>query len=489
MLWGPGGWRGREATLRRLLVRRWTVGIWLRVLKAVLPRGLLARYEIPGAIVVAVADPTISDHLSAGLTQMARRSGLTVTPLGPPPKGGWGEEVSEQPKRTFWRRRARYRPDGTPIAPAYEVTVGRGWEGVTIRELALEVARSLESVDPDLEGVPATYLLAIVRSRVAMHPARRSRPAAVPTGGAPLATTAADPERAVAVDLEELEKWLGRAHAGPGEKRVGVVVLDSEIDLARLAPDLAQRISRSAEPPPLRFKSHGAAMASLVAAVAPSAAVRYWPVFGGRVPETEAINALLGTSEPIVLMSLRFTFAPWRMHRDLTAIERVMRARSDLRWTMVIAASGNNRLRQRMSFPGRAPSAVAVGALSDDLAHEGYSAFRTHKTVPRAHFVGPGGAAVEDRSLVRAGRKRIFGTSVAAAWAAGIVARTVAADPRWLDRPVDDLVQALRDAADTTFPAYRIEECGSGLVRQLAPGAAARPVVVPPAAAGRAAGS
>ena len=130
---------------------------------------------------------------------------------------------------------------------------------------------------------------------------------------------------------------------------------------------------------------------------------------------------------------------------------------------IVVAAAGNDPKNRRATFPGYMPTVVMVGAVEDDqggLKLADYSAYKFDHPGPALHVVAPSGlGAIADVAV---------GTSGATAYAAGVIARTIAQCglPNCAD-PARVLRRVIAEGANRSSPFDDVERCGAGLIREV----------------------
>lgn len=243
--------------------------------------------------------------------------------------------------------------------------------------------------------------------------------------------------------------FLAQASAAPGDDRVAftpvhdeylgllglpastrdgfsfVATLDTAFDPAWLPPEVAKRVI--VRPSALGVDAHGAVTAAIIAACSPQAKVVCYPVSDGRWgDETEVISALgqllLTPFVDVINMSFSIptrgpqqglTFGLWaRRHRD--------------RGTVLLAAVGNCEFDcDGIFFPARDPHCVAIGSVDRQRSVSRFSRRATTETQPALLLLAPGGQRGEgaaDQCPVSVGASTQLGTSVACAYASGVLA-------------------------------------------------------------------
>jgi len=245
----------------------------------------------------------------------------------------------------------------------------------------------------------------------------------------------------VTFDTSQLARLKHRAGVGVGSSAAGVRILVLDVDAADpdLFPDDVSRPveSRGGRP---AADGHGTLVAAVVAAVAPDAEVH---VVGLRDEKSGATwrrihNEVAGKWEfDIIVAALTLSDEEHdpgsRSDRDVE-IEEFFRglACSPIRPVMLFP-TGNDEIGEiisTISAPARVENVIAIGSVDSSLALSKGSRYgRKTGAEPSRWWVAPGGsftADSEDDSFVFVNGRPCAGTSVAVAFAAGVVAVCVA---------------------------------------------------------------
>lgn len=409
---------------------------------------------VPGALLVATSHPVAAKAIESALGRFDSRRLWRVikwTEVLPRVPGRPDEFRKEPPGRPDESRKERR--VGARVARVWSVQVHAGGEQAILRELEYRVARALE-IDGDYTGLPAELSLWLARRTIAAHQVRAVEP------------TASTP-RASAPPFENLhssyKKAMGLCPPAREPDVVSVAMLD-----AKPSADL-DSVVRGEDDDELagRPSDHATTTIAIVKDLAPGVQVTSYTVLGTqkRADELGVVNALVRLRDSdvsVVVMPFKLEFGrsshpkTWR-----TVIDTLLPDLGPAR--IVVAAAGNDAKSQLATFPGYMPTVVMVGAVEDDhggLRIADYSAYKFDHPGPALHVVAPSGAgAIADVAV---------GTSGATAYAAGVIARTIAQCglPNCAD-PARVLRRIIAEGADKSAPFDDVERCGAGLIREV----------------------
>ncbi|MGX7677729.1 S8/S53 family peptidase [Jatrophihabitans sp. DSM 45814] len=461
---GPG--RPPAAPRRRLLKgtvwpliawRAGGVGTWLA--HRVTPERIWSL--VPGELVVATVSDQARVAIEASLAAQSERRVFKVVGYRSLLPGGEQDRTS-------------------PIVGAWLVNVARGSEQPVLRELEYRVALALETAG-GYQGIDTRLSLAAARHAMAAHQSRRVR----------LAAQAMVPSAAIAfTPMHERYRELIATGAEPS-RPVSVAILDSAVNLGHLPPEVADRVHPGEASPDyqnLTPGAHGAVTASVIASLAGTADIEVFPIAGVGSPGSEAVVAasLMKAKASVIAMCLSLDIPP--NHREgKTREEMIGLTLRKLDTHQVVIVASGNRLKERHSaaaiFPATSPTVMMVGALDSELRRPFFSRHLLTDRRPASYLMAPGGRTIGsrvDESSVHAGQTPFVGTSVAAAYAAGIVARTLGTLREGEEAPTfNTLFAALEVAARRDFEGYAEVEHGSGLIQQLIEVPAAMPGLPP----------
>ena len=142
---------------------------------------------------------------------------------------------------------------------------------------------------------------------------------------------------------------------------------------------------------------------------------------------------------------------------------------------VVIAASGNRNDSDPLTakYPGIHPVVMMVGAVDRNKVRPDFSCYALNpEPQPALFVVAPGGVGPAENPLessVIAGDQAQVGTSIAAAYAAGVVARSLAGVEEDRALPPQSVVYKLfaAEAEKDRWPDWKEAEHGRGLIRQI----------------------
>lgn len=448
-----------SAILLRLYRLR-ALAAWMvhKPVDAIRRRGRLPRL-VPGELIVVTrtADArTIAAALIAELENERRFYRITKpTPLGgqPPRKERTLHELA-----------------------AWRLNVRHGAERAMLLELELRMASALAvhggytGIDWRLAREAARAQMSAQRSRF-LHPSGNGL---TPSGPVDL------------TPVHELYRQM-LCHGAAAGDGTHVVVLDTSIDLSTLpAMEDAPPVTVG-DPPsgygPTKVYGHGAAMVSIIRSVAPSASITLRPVLGFTDDETSEA-ALLSTLIELTYSERRVdvvvlcgNMGPGSIYwspRDTRRrgdIERILRT---VRFGAVVVTSTGNAgvfdANDDVLFPATCEPVVAVGAIDRRMSRPAYSKYRFSAVPPSLFVTAPGGRpATNDEpaeAAVTVGGHDEVGTSIAAAYAAGVVARVVSELRQQEPATSEQIIAHLATTADRSFANYAAhpEHYGSGMI-------------------------
>ena len=462
---GSSPWRLRSAVKR--LAHRIT------------PRNLWNRRVVPGELVVATFSQStaraIEDALRDGVGNFDRLhdpEALTAEDAPrPAPKMPLG--VVDGKRRREWEDwlkalRAARAPRGLRLR-AWSVAVPRGTEEALLRELEHRVSEALEK-EGGYRGIDRKLSIQATRRLMTAHQARRLRPSADPSSAGPIAFTSTH---------DDYRRMLG---SGPSPSyEVGVAVIDTNVDPNDLPEGLGDRVRiapMSSDLVSLDPGAHGAVTAAVIADLSPTALIEVYPVLAKKSsrrksntkPESAVTQALLLIDRKrevhVVAMCLEMSFPGYHefAKSDQTVVEMALENLKDRH--VVIVPSGNRGILWESDdarFPATNPDVMMVGAVDKHHARPKYSCYILDKTKPAAFLVAPGGRKGHEFPVTANGKPQ-WGTSIAAAYAAGVVARSLGSSA---PGAAEDVYKALETGA-FKFPGHKPGEHGAGLIQQVA---------------------
>jgi hypothetical protein len=448
-------------TPARLVWRARGVIAW--IIQNITPKEWWNRTTVPGRLVIATNSLLAEKAVASFLGHRKRRRLVwVVTQLF---------AVLDQEGLVYrhGKESGRRRP---LVTAAWRVHVHRGMERAVLHDLFHFVARAMEH-EGGYEGIDPHLSMAIARRTLAAHQARR------------VILTSPDAEtlRSGKVRFQDdIHKGYIRmiANGRTGKRPVTVAMLDTKVEPTHLAtgvnvvPKLGDVSGDQANRPPL---AHGAVTASIIGSLAPTANILVYPIATGQVAarpdESDVIwsvqSAVMAGVEVIVMCLQLPTESK---HATRKSLETILDGIGD--GPFVIAAAGNRGRTSETAFgryPGIHREVVMVSAVDSHLRRPAYSCFELPgPSKPALHLVAPGGGdrvrGASREYSVSVGRFEFVGTSVATAYAAGVVARSIASGPK-TGRTAKELRQALEDAA---MPVEdwdnEVQRC-KGLIRQL----------------------
>jgi hypothetical protein len=372
-------------------------------------------------------------------------------------------------------------PAETGGAYAWSVAVRPGTETAMLRMIRFRLARSMARRDGYVR-LDWRIALFLAERIVSGNQVRR------------IELAARDAPPAKVTFTEHHDRYRDWICTGPEPSHsVRVAILDTAVQLTDLPDNIRGQVSNEAMPQAPKPFAHGAIMAAIVADLARNADITVYPIRGFKGEDATEVGVLrwLGAlaiqPEPpdIVLMSFSFidrTPIPQRTVFTRAGIEDVIRFRTK---TASVVAAGNDGPRRPVAFPAVCAGAIAVGAVGADKKVPSYSRFLIPADArgPARFCLAPGGSETQGENAdapVMAGTEPMIGTSVAAAYAAGVMARLLGEVERDARGDVAALFDLLERAADQTLADPSSETLQLGLIRQMAralpgPEAAAQP--------------
>jgi hypothetical protein len=420
---------------------------------------------IPGVVIVATNSVDVAAQVRDTLRSITDSRGLLrprhVKELGQSATFGTGKAYARRPH-------ARLTDPSQPSSRGpyvWDVAVRHGLEQAFLRLIRYRVARQLAQTG-GYERLDWRMALFLVEHVVAANQAREVIPASPMQPYGPIAFTD---------QHQQYKAWLcnGPEPAHPVE----VAILDGAVNLEHLPPPLADRVENH-ENGTAGFLGHGAAMAAVVADLAPSAHVTVYPIYAlTEAIATETVVAgwlgdlrELPRPPDVVLMAFEFN-TPGRPVRSLfrqKAIEAVLPVQLQ---TSAVAAAGNGATGVELAAPASYRGMMAVGAVSASRTRAPYSCYRLPPEArgPRTFAVAPGGVDPDDDDTDQAltiNGQGFWGTSVAAAYAAGLIARVLGQVDESQRVSYEAVFKLLADNADTTLVDQAEISHGIGLLRQ-----------------------
>lgn len=418
---------------------------------------LWARRVVPGELLVCTTSRIAAGGLDDALSQLRRRSALRLHRV---------LEVEDLVTESYRRGGAR---DSAPVAAAWWVRVRPGTEQAALREIEYRVAVAMARKG-EYEGIGRRGLLAVGRAVLAANQVRKAQ-----------LSWANDDPGPVLFDDETHEAYRNMIGLGAEPTRaVSVAVLDSAVRIS----DVPQRsqcrieVDYSIEPPENRPPfAHGAVTTSLICDIADNASVCVYPVVDpyNEVSEASIVATLTGLltkearAEVVVLcLGLTENSESKSQKSSYTALRRLLQLLD--RNLVVVVATGNTGDEDlRVLEPAPRKDVYAIGAVNRAGRRPRFSRFVFPETEqPALYLLAPGGdsdgisATEASVSVHGVGRT---GSSVAAAYAAGVVTRALGTVGAGVARR-DHVTAALRGAS---LPVGSDADAGSfchGLIRQ-----------------------
>lgn len=226
---------------------------------------------------------------------------------------------------------------------------------------------------------------------------------------------------------------------------------------------------------------HGTAIAMVIADLAPHAEFTFIKVADAtqRVSEWDALAALVAkTDADVVNLSLQFGLADLKKcdtcgrGRESQAsrsavFENIVDQRGNSSpQSFLVAAAGNSGLPE-LSYPARFSNVLAIGSINSKRRLSSFSNYgnQDHVGSPHTnHFVLPGGEtdpAHKEDVLISAGGQSWSGTSLATAFATGLIAHKLG----HAGCQKSTLLSILKQRADRTLTNYSPNSHGNGLMR------------------------
>jgi hypothetical protein len=241
-------------------------------------------------------------------------------------------------------------------------------------------------------------------------------------------------------------------------------------------------VNESVEPDgPIEAYAHGAVTAALILNVAPTARVTVYPVVGfpDEASESAIVRWLIRLSRlpdvDVVAMCLALADDGF-----LSSVNRNVRASVEELLPLgpravIVVASGNVDVGQPVvTFPGGCRAVLTVGAVDAKRVRAPYSRyiFAPDALGPELFAVAPGGRSAYGETpdhAVTVGEAGMVGTSVAAAYAAGLIARLIGQGDALQRESYKEILAKVRMTADSTCGEGQEDEYGVGLIRQCLP--------------------
>jgi hypothetical protein len=356
------------------------------------------------------------------------------------------------------------------VAGAWRVEVNRGTEQAVLLDLEYFVARELERKG-GYAGIDPQLSVAIARRTVAAHQARRVIPTRARYRAIPSAPVTFEAAHDTYVSMITRDQFAAAPRRG-----VTVAILDSAFDHEHLAAGVNVEVTDGFLTPDQMNRphlAHGAVTASIIGSLAPSARIVVYPVVGGDEVVREddlalSLQRAVGdTNADVVVMCLQLPEHNGRSLRGL--VEYFLDGVGER--PAVIASSGNSETAGSLvaCYPGTHRAVMMVGGVDSGGARAEFSCYDLRGRPRPALFVvapsGAGPSAAPREYPIRVGGRPIVGTSVAAAYAAGVVARSLARSDEPPARAAD-LYRMLANAA-VKLAGWDETQRGKGLVREL----------------------
>jgi hypothetical protein len=344
---------------------------------------------------------------------------------------------------------------------SWQVRLSPGGEAIVLRELEFRVATALARVG-DYAHVSYELKLEMARQAMAASRVRQVFAARTPRQRRLRNTF----EESVPIEVEQSmhstyrDLIIGDAPTEP----VTVAVFDTAINPQHVWTNIDDRFELGPSMRNRRAGAHGAVTASIVADLVPTARIVSFPVIGppdadGTPLKGESLvaYALKHTSADVVVMALSLP-EPAKGTRDEDRYNLAIDMAAVGENCVIVVATGNGSAPAdlRCCFPSTMPGVLAVGAVNAAKERPSYSRCEFDDgDEPGLFLLAPGGdetpGAAREFS-VRAEQVPVTGTSVAAAYAAAVVARAKGT-PAAIERnpTAGEMLVALRKAADRSY--------------------------------------
>lgn len=388
---------------------------------------LWARHVLPGELLVSTASSSAAKALQISIEQLRDRStphlcrALQTEDL-------LATDTMLAARHNGSGQRSR-RETSAPIAAAWRVRVRSGTEQAVLREIEYRVGTEMARLG-GYERIGRRNLLAVGRAAIAANQARRV-----------CAAAKAEPPGIVAFvpDIHEKYRELLSLSGSP-TRRVQVLVLDSAVQIDDLPESLRGHVCTdySVESPHERPPfGHGAATAAIIADIAENACVTVFPVMrpGGDVYEGSIVNGLAHVwtghlEADVIVLCLGLEYRHWSRSTKTDRSNMELFFEGIGAQPVIVVSTGNARNRDLVVLEPAARKAVyAIGATNRSGHRSWFSRSQfPDDDRPELYLLAPGGekwGSGELESPVTIGNRQQIGSSIAAAYAAGAIARAL----------------------------------------------------------------
>jgi hypothetical protein len=283
---------------------------------------------------------------------------------------------------------------------------------------------------------------------------------------------------------DDYKRIIGVTTTAPPSMGKRVLVLDTGLDPRSRCPVISRKNLVDPAVAADDDHGHGTAVAEVIHDIAPGSQFDIYKVADtrGHASEWDTLAAVAAdTGANVINLSLAFGLGTRvcpacgrQSHSSRSAVFEKMldQLGSTTDKPIVVGAAGNDSL-QSLSFPARFGTVIAIASVNKNRQLSGFTNRSTLNHEGGSHnnvFVLPGGDQVgtalptEYIGASSSNGRQYYGTSFAAAYASGIIAR-LWADSSHTTRTADQLVQHLRTHADKSIPGYAASTHGNGLMR------------------------
>ena len=227
---------------------------------------------------------------------------------------------------------------------------------------------------------------------------------------------------------------------------------------------------------------HGTVVTDIIHDLAPDADMLIYKVKKtGEIIEWDVLAALSDSeSASIINMSLSFGLKSAncntcgrQSHSSRSAVfEGIIRKTIENNDKTIVVAAAGNRGVNVLSFPARFGAVMAIGSVDGSATISSFSNYGAKDHTQQPHnnlFFAPGGGATEDVGTVNPGGTTQTGTSFAAAYASGLIAK-MRSDIAWQSVRAANFVDDLRTFSNkpgvsTKMPGFVQSDHGNGLLQ------------------------
>jgi hypothetical protein len=404
--------------------------VWLVYNATFGARWLWARNSVPGKLLVSTNSAVALEVLSSVFGRLRGpvprlhqilevRDLIGTTPVPDSRPAGPEPEYAS----AFSRRR--------PVAAAWLVHVRPGTEQAVLREIEYRVASEMAERG-GYAGLGHRCLLAVGRAAIAATPVRRLLPSAKLTFPGP-----------VEFVPEVHNAYKEMLRLGPTPKReVRVAVLDTNIQVENLPPHVRPRVQIVAGTESLESWTpfaHGAVTVSVIGDIAENARITLHPVLddGAYGAEDSLLSVLYDIGDgkieaEVVVLCLGLDPNAAKIATKTNNLDRAINGLAHDK--ILVVATGNSRNEDlEVLEPARRTAVFAIGAANKMRCRSWFSRYLfPTEDRPAVYMLAPGGdldpdGEPEDPATVEGHGQR--GSSVAAAYAAAVIVRSLGSTP------------------------------------------------------------